>query len=547
MAQRTRVSVTNTTPRPIDIAGRWIQPGSSDVFDLEQVPEEWRAGAQLVETAASNAGELDLKALRVVRADGSSALIPTVPVAASGALGKLQAGGQELEVGGGKAAVPHSRAMWKPRGSQAAVVEAYNTFNTVMKIEAEAPFSRVRIWVFHRAAYGCSGWRFAVAPTDQWAVDTLQNAFHPRQGATIYNGLQDATNPIGWSRATWGAGGVSLRGSRLNTGEYVGADRSGMLYPGTDFASTWEQSETTNALGDIAVSDWIPCKSVQPATLPPSGVARPFLLLRSHKAGGAFAKEVGAAYVRSGALVQGEYLDWAAGLSTSRLWYVRGYTGGDGVENFSLVPASVGVPNGSTTEHAPYIAVEFDYDVPVRSFGCFGDSNTESYKWPYQAITSISTPQVPYTAANFGMSTCRSLQYFTMLDNVVQRGAPFSDWLIPSHSTNDATNTQLDVDVTKAQILQRVAEAARLGVKPWLWTHFYGVHGPVGTNGNDPEVMAYLDWVRALCATGAATLVDTAAGWVRASMLASDNTHPNEAGAAYMAEVFRAALLAERG
>ena len=48
---RVRRKITNSTPRAIQVAGRWIQPGNSEVFELEQLPPEWRsAGVEVPDT-----------------------------------------------------------------------------------------------------------------------------------------------------------------------------------------------------------------------------------------------------------------------------------------------------------------------------------------------------------------------------------------------------------------------------------------------------------------------------------------------------------------
>lgn len=39
---RQRRKITNTSISPIQIAGRWIQPGGIDTFDVEQLPSEWK-------------------------------------------------------------------------------------------------------------------------------------------------------------------------------------------------------------------------------------------------------------------------------------------------------------------------------------------------------------------------------------------------------------------------------------------------------------------------------------------------------------------------
>ena len=69
----TRIRITNTSKQPQDIGGRWLQPGGSDVFDLEQVPPEWRAAGVLVDVPDARAGEIERvgDALYVRKADGS--------------------------------------------------------------------------------------------------------------------------------------------------------------------------------------------------------------------------------------------------------------------------------------------------------------------------------------------------------------------------------------------------------------------------------------------------------------------------------------------
>ncbi len=415
----------------------------------------------------------------------------------------------------------HTCGVWKPAGSQANSVEAYGVRNVRMKIEAEAAFSRIRMFVTQRGAYGSSGWKFAVGPTDTWALDSLANAFHPRKGAIVRNDLQDASNPIGFTRASWGGGGRVMRGIGNVNGAYAGADKSGRLYPSTDWPQPYQQSKTAQALGDVIVSDWVHCRSVPPAALPPSGLSRHFANIVVSAVGGAFPIERYDSQIRSAAAALGNYTAWAAGDRRQRLTYVRAYTGGDGVADFTVQPAVAGVPNGTIDESYPMVFFEFDYDVPVESFACWGDSNTEGYAWPFRAINRLSTPEKPVTGANFGMSTNRSCQYFTLADNIISTGAGFNHWLFPSHSTNDGTNTRFDVDRNMAQIAHRVQEAQRLGVRPWLWTHFLGVFGPPGTSGNDPEIMVFLDQIRKLCLATGAVLVDVAANWNRSTMLGS--------------------------
>jgi lysophospholipase L1-like esterase len=432
----------------------------------------------------------------------------------------------------------------KPHGSQAQVIEAWNTPTYLLKMEMEAPFSRVRIWVFNRNPLGSSNWEFAVAATENGAPDSnVANTFYPTKGGVVNNALQDATHEFGWNRVTFGGGGPALSGM-LDTG-LLNNYQSGKLYPSTEMRQSYEQSGTMQATGDALVSDWVNCQSIAPKVPGPAGYNRPFLLIRSHCLNGGFALEKTDNYVITAAQSQTEYNEWAAGNKARRLVYARGLTGGDPTTTFTIVPTGAQPPDGTLqSQNYPYIGVEVEYTTKVRSFACFGDSNTEGYAWPFAAIAQMSVPEAPYTWANFGMSTNRSVQYFSMMDMVLKKGLRPTDVLFPSHSSNDNPTTVYDYDQLRVQMLERIKLCNDLGITPWIWTHFYGVvNGPTGVGNLQPEA-DYLNWIRALCATGKAKLVDIAAGWVRATMRSGDNTHPNATGVAYCTDVFLNALKA---
>lgn len=432
----------------------------------------------------------------------------------------------------------------KPHGCQAQVIEAWNTPTYMLKMELEAPFSRVRIWVFNRNPLGSSNWEFAVAATENGAPDgNVANTFYPWKGGVSNNALQDATHEWGWNRVTFGGGGPALSGM-LDTGlnnNYT----SGKLYPSTEMRQSYEQSGTMQATGDALVSDWINCKSIPPKVPGPAGFNRPFLLIRSHCLNGGFPLEKTDNYVITAAQAQSEYNEWVAGNNRRRLVYARGLTGGDPTTTFTILPTGAQAPDGSLqSQNYPYIGVEVEYTTKVRSFACFGDSNTEGYAWPFNAIAQMSTPEKPYTWANFGMSTNRSVQYFSMMDMVLKKGLRPTDALFPSHSSNDNPTTMYDFDQLRVQMLERVKLCNDLGITPWIWTHFYGVVNGVTGVGNSPTEAEYLNWIRELCASGKAKLVDIAAGWIRATMRSNDNTHPNTVGVAYCEGVFLNALQA---
>ena len=437
----------------------------------------------------------------------------------------------------------------KPHGCQAQVIEAWNTPSGILKMELEAPFSRVRIWVFSRNALGSSNWEFSVAPTENGAPDgNIANTWQPWKGGVVNNAAQDATHDWGWQRVTFNGGGGGVSMSGLLDGGMNPNYTSGKLYPSTDFPNKWQQGPTMNALGDALVSDWINCQSIPPKTPGPAGYSRPFLLIRSNCLSGGFPVEKTDNYVSTPASAKSDYDAWAAGSKARRLVYFSWISNGSGADpasNFTLMPSSAVPPDGNIASlNYPYIGVEVDYNVKVRSFACFGDSNTEGYSWPFEALAQMSTPNTPYTWANFGMSTCRSVQYFSMMDMVLKKGLRPTDVLFPSHSSNDNPNTVYDFDQLRAQMLERIKLCNELGITPWIWTHFYGVNNGVTGANNSPQEADYLNWIRAICATGKAKLVDIAAGWVRSTMRSNDNTHPNATGIAYCTNVFLNALKA---
>lgn len=435
------------------------------------------------------------------------------------------------------------RGIYKPSGSNVHVTGSYGASSVMMKVEAEAPFSRVRVWILHRGAYGQGGWKVAVAATDKYAVDTVSNAFYPQKGGTVNNAAQTTSDESGWVPAKWGGAGDEIAGGG-SYGLYSGSvprgeDTSGKLYPSYDFDQSWQQSGVNNANVGIVCSSWMDCKSVTPSPVQPSGIARPFLLLKFYRVTGSFPIEGASAYPVTAATAQTVYDDWLTGTNlTRRLIYVRAYTGGDGISDYTKVPAAAGAPNGSVIEDYPYIAIEYEYDVPARSFIASGDSNLEGSAGLgfQQAVKELSTPSKPLEFANFGMSSCRSIQYFAMLDSVLSEGMSFTDLIIGSHSTNDFVRTTFEANKNKLQILRVLNDADKLGITVWIYTHWSGIHG-----ADDPEVVAYLTWIRGLCSNGRAKLIDVAANWLD-SYSSDGGTHANATGIAYCKDLFKAAL-----
>jgi len=431
------------------------------------------------------------------------------------------------------------RGVAKPGGSNISVFEGYGAPATIMKLEAEAPFSRVRIWVFHRGAYGQGGWKFAVASTDKYAVDTVTNAFYPQKGGTVNNAAQTTSDEVGWNVVTWGNAAYEFGGHVTSLAIYRSRITSGKLYSSYDYDQSWQQSGVNNAIADAICSDWMSCKSITPSPVQPSGVARPFLLLKTYREAGAFPIEGTSAYNVPAATAQANYDAWVAATNpASRLRYLRTYAGGDGIADFTKVPAAAGAPNGTVDEHRAYIAVEYEYDVPTRSFALIGDSNIEGSAGSgfSSAIKTMSTLSKPMEVASFGASSNRSVQFLSIFDQAVFKGMRFTDWVLGDFSHNDYPDAYLEIDRVKNQILRILNEADNLGVTVWLYTHWDSEHGA----GN--AIMRGLNnWTRSICAQGRAKLVDVAANW-QDSYSSDGGVHANATGISYCKDVMTAAL-----
>lgn len=393
-----------------------------------------------------------------------------------------------------------TRGLIKTAGSGGQLVEGQGVARTIFKIRAPAAFDRVRFWALHRSPREALGVRFAVAPTEQALNDTIANAFHPRQGGTSFNVAQSSAAPAGW-----------------RAGKFGGADSVDML-PSQGFRGSWGPTGSYQAIPDIAVSDWIDCPSI--AALDGGG---PCLLVR---------------YLTNGTPAGTETTNGGPTINGSTTFG----TAGDFISDLTIVPTAV---PGTTKFFIPGFCIEFDFRVKGRSFAVPGDSNSEGYGWMYTAIAEMSTPDRPYVSANLGMSTHREIEYMANFRQFLKRGYRPTDVLIPSFSHNDFQTipNKVGFDRQRNRILQALDLCDSIGAKAWIWTHFRGTNTGVGPN--DWTAIEFNQWVRSLCATGRATLVDVANGWNSATMVADDKTHFNELGKAKAKADFKAALMME--
>lgn len=394
-----------------------------------------------------------------------------------------------------------TRALLKTAGSGSNLVEGQGLSRTIMKVRAPAAFDRVRIWAINRSAQEGVA-KFAVAVTEQPLNDTVANAYHPRVGNTSYNVAQSEAAKIGW-----------------RNGKFAGFD-SATMDPSNGFKSGWGPGGAYKGIPDIAVSDWIDCPSVDALD---GGF--PCLLLRMYCTGNSLA---GSALTNGGVTINGS--------NTFP-------SGGDISTDFTSLPTAV---PGTTSIQLPGFAIEFDLRVKGRSFACIGDSNTEGYAWEFQALADVTTAEKPYIAANFGMSTHREIEYMSNFRQWLKRGYRPTDILIPSFSHNDfqTVPNKVGFDRQRNRILQALDLADSIGAKVWLWTHFRGINR-LGDGASDSTVVEFNNWIRGLCATGRAHLVDIAKDWNGTTMLAGDATHFSPTGIAYARGVFKTELQKE--
>lgn len=445
--------------------------------------------------------------------------------------------------------------MFKFPGAQGSVPEAQGSSNcTILNFEAEAEFSAVRLVMFSRNAVGSDQIKCAVGTTDKLETATVNDVFAPQRGGVISNVPASSTAPNGWVVVTWNGNTLSPR-----------------MYPsGGEPFNNYRPGQSTFSIPDVIVSDWMPVSSVLPAGTPPNGVRRPIVLLALQRvsAGGQSPHILDGFNTAATASRQNSnHALWLAGATP----HIRRLLGaacptspqdaiGTGTVN---LPASWTPPPGVTSGITPlYFGLEFAYNVPTRYFLAIGDSNTEGYGFLEKAIYTKSKPDKPYTLCNMGQSTNRWIEFGPAGLQLLIKGIRPTDIVIPSHSHNDtatAVGNSLTDPVanrgqaarvyaaTKQRILETLTVCESFGIKCWIWTHFNGYHR-TNLGPPEPETVLHLKWVRDLCATGRAKLIDitndafVAANGAGANLLEDDIHFTIPAGSDYAAAVTVAAL-----
>ena len=343
------------------------------------------------------------------------------------------------------------------------------------KIEADAPFSAVRIWYNEKNNSGVAGTFAAiVAATETGALDTVANAYLPIYGGTTYNVLSSSSNQAGWRPVTF-AGSAN-------------------------FVPTLAADSTHPT---FTCSDWIPCKSI-PRTDVAGG--NPMIVLRAAQ------QTVGAVYTEAGNSLQTSY-NAQRGIAP---WYreyiainVNGTTAGtDGISTLANIP-------GSVTPYATFelsFWVEFLYDTPARNVLIIGDSREASASNPYTTswaltpLQGLSTQAKPIGVMNAAASGFNLTQFDSVYQSLLAKGMIPTDIVIPGFSQNGFQPNHAGAEYVSGQQLYMTLLAQNINANVWMTTD-YGVNGYAGaTEAARRECVAQ---TKLLATNGLVTLLDT--------------------------------------
>ena len=282
--------------------------------------------------------------------------------------------------------------------------------STLFKVRADAPFSRIRLRVYGKEAAASTLWKAIVAPTETAASDTQNNRYVPIVGGSAFNSAWSSSNPFGWRSVTFG--GVATGGIPLGT----------------------------SARASELVSDWIECSSVPRA----DGGAGFLSLIRLYHPGA-----VGNTHTVVGNQTPVPYVGWRGAFTAAEPFY-RDFSAcvfnGDSVGTLTNMPT---IDYSADTNWGFWIAVEFDFDVPVRTVLAVGTSITtggggQIYafdNWSTRAILSLSTRATPIMPFNGGMSGQNTAAFLQGMADLLASGLRPTDVIIEGHGPNDGSPT----------------------------------------------------------------------------------------------------------
>lgn len=405
--------------------------------------------------------------------------------------------------------VPNMTGGMRLRENSQYVTGASGLHSSHFKVEANGPFSAVRIWVADKNTANPPTFAALVAATETGATDTVAHAYLPiYQGAT-YNELSSSTVPAGWRSVTWnGAASVTL--------------------PATTF---WQPTNYAT----VACSDWIPCKSL-PRTDVVGG--RPMIVFRVAQQGST------ANFTQGNSTMSG----WTSesGQPYYRL-FMSNNTSTDDVTNIGNAPATVGplAPN-----YEMYCWVEFLYDNPSRNVCILGDSrdssaySTSGSSWALTAILSASQTTSPVNVMNLAGSGHAQYEYIGLLTNMLNAGYVPTDVFLPGFSQNGFQQNHAGAEGFVGGNMLLMQRLRSLGAQIWMTTD-YAVNGYTGASETSRQEC--IAAAREMGASGLVNLIDTdpllsdytnpAAPIILAQYDQGDHVHANPAGQAVLSQL----------
>lgn len=369
-----------------------------------------------------------------------------------------------------------------------------------LKLEAEAPFSRVRLRLYSEGG-AATNFRAAVGATETMATDSANNLSELVVGGTVYNGARASDGAPGWV-----------------LGAVAGATT--FDWPGVAAAD----------LPKELVTDWIDVRSVPRA----DGGSRPALSIRVQHAGSTNG-------------------DWAGFNCSAWTAGVAGYPWARGFVAYSVTGSGVTdltLTTGSIATSVVWIGVEFDYDTPARTVMGIGDSHFEQHggnavglhgTWLFQACAAASSTARPVQLFNAGRSGAGAALFTANGLAELARVRPHTVCYLPITS-NDGAPTAASVRAAQSRIASVRAACADVGARLILVTGIPMTSAQTADAAADALRLSITSHCAAMAAAGVATHLDfedllgTGANpnRIKAELLA-DATHFNQTAAELLA------------
>lgn len=381
-----------------------------------------------------------------------------------------------------------------------------------LKIEAEAPFSAVRLYWVSRVPTAMTGSKALVGVTESAATNVAAQAFHPRIGGATYNTVVAAPNTLGWRAVTW-AGNATVDHPAANTA------------------------------AQVKVSDWIPLQSIPRA----DGGERPLLLIRAEHDGAAGGNFV--TFSNSGISAM------RTPTTANRGRILQLFTGNSMVSTPSAV-------NGALNTGGLEVYPEFRYNVPSLSVCGVGDSITQGEglgltgiitSWGMRGCAEVSSMKRPVNWVNCSAAGKQFPEYWARFLELFNAGYQPDVLVVAPLSVNDYNGNIPGmpgfVEVGQARAQQVFEFAQEKKIRQVIFFPLC----PYNTLDNVADVKrrAYNTWLREFAAATGCLYMDLSGlgtgavpdRWAAGMNFANDGIHPNETAVdTVMAPAFVACL-----